>query len=375
MKKSESENIKMYNFPFSYDGEYINVEETFNEDWINFYFGIGGRGMGKTYQTGRYLLRNNKKFVMCRRTDTEIQTLCENDKGTRELSNNPFNQLSLDTGIVLKAIKEGKENYGIFKVPKWDYDPKEDTKESICRLMAIKSVAKTKGFSIPNIDYIFWDEFIPVTKVRDGNEDGYDYQQLYETIARNNEMSKGVPVKSICMANATTITNSVFCEFGIINYVSEMVRKGYNCLDLPDRGIRVILFPDTTSFTEKKRQTALYRAIPKTSRMYKSSIENDFVLDDYTDVGKIQLAHYKPNAIITNGIFTYMIYCHDTKGYYFSDIISGKPLKNNIFDLNVDSQREGAKYYLKEFYDCYIDGYIKFCDMQSKTLFKQILNK
>ena len=53
---------------------YLNMEYIINLP-VPFIFVLGGRGTGKTYGALKYLLDNDKRFIMMRRTQTQVDMI------------------------------------------------------------------------------------------------------------------------------------------------------------------------------------------------------------------------------------------------------------------------------------------------------------
>ena len=56
----------------------------------------------------------------------------------------------------------------------------------------------------------------------------------------------------------------------------------------------MILLPDSTQITAKRKTTALFRAIGSDSKFSRMAFENEFAYNDYTDVSTKPLQEYNP---------------------------------------------------------------------------------
>lgn len=353
------------------DKRFVNTYD-FLEDWVVFLFIIGGRGTGKTYSTLCNLLNDGEQFVFVRRNKVDIENLCELDElDNPDLSRSPFRQINIDHGTNIKAMKTTGETYYFASMDNWN----DREGELIGSLVPLSLAPKIKGAGFSKVKKIFYDEFIPLPSERGTKDDGFNLLTIYETVNRNREMNGEEPVRLICCANAHTVANSVFLEFGLINEVSRAAMEGRMLCDLPDRGVRVVLLPDTTKFTEEKKRTALYKAIPKTSRMYRSSISNDFIGDDFGDVKRLSIKHWVALYEIDHTSTSYYI-CAKNGAYYFT---TQNPGKHNAqhFDLNSTKDRKNIAPELMHagVWADFLDGHYTFESYEAKVLFFNILEK
>lgn len=363
---------------------YFNIENMI-DDKFPFLFVVGGRGTGKTYSTLKYCM--DKRHAFIRRTVEEIKALTETDNADMSMSESPWRQLNEDmdgSGHCIKAFKIGSGRYMFCDIGNkfnWNADKEELEKirKPLANIIALSQAGKIKGAGYENVEYIIIDEFIPMQGTRDIRLDGYHTQHIYETISRNRVDNGLSPTKLICLANATTIGNSTFLEFGLINDVYYMVKNGYCRADFIDRGIRVLLLPADSDFTKRKAESPLYKAIPKTSRMYQSSIENKFVADDFKDViEKCDLRRATHYAYITNTTGKiYTLYCLPDNAWRLEEGIKGKGKRDVfVFDLNRVSDVYNAKatIYADTWCD-YCEGRMSFDSYESKVLYFMVVDK
>lgn len=341
-------------------------------EWANFYFIIGGRGAGKTYSTLAYLYNTKKQFGFIRRTKDEIKTLCELDTSPdRKISHSPFKDLNADFVLNIKAVESGRDSFNFIDCESWD----NNSGNVIGHIMPLSTVGKIKGASYKDIEYIFYDEFIPLPTERGTKNDGFNLMQLYETVARNREIKGQSPVKLICCANSHTVANPVFLEFGLVNIASQMAMNKQTICDLYDRGIRIIMLSDKSEFTEKKKETALYKAIPKNSRMYESSLSNNFIGDDFHDIKHKSIKGWRVVYEIINNTGEHYI-CEKNGQFYFTSQNAG--IGNRcIYDLRKIDQRKKATSELLTsgiWYD-FLNGLYTFETYEEKVLFFTMLDK
>lgn len=356
------------------EGLYFNIQPLISEEYP-ILFVYGGRGTGKTYSTLKFL--HGKRHAFIRRTQDEIKTLCALDNaGSMSASESPWRQLNEDYGWCVKATRIVAGRYAFMEYDEWEHD-KDVKGKMLANIIALHDAGKVKGAGYENVEYIFYDEFIPLTGTRDTKDDGYHLQQIFETISRNLEMNQGKRTKLICCANASTIANACFMEWGIVNYCVEQYISGQAVMDIKGRGIRVVKLPDNQAFLEKKKQSALYQSLPETSRMYASSIGNEMTDDDWHDVvKKFDMRQYRPYAVVSSKlgkvftIFEYKLHWRIVEG------VVGNCNKVPRYDLRRDNEKYKLKrvMYSESWLD-YEDGVMSFETYEAKLLYLEIVDK
>lgn len=348
------------------------------DDRYPFLFCVGGRGTGKTYSTLKYL--KDKRHIFIRRTKEDIETLVAMDNAdSMTVSESPWRQLNEDLGIAIKAFKITAGRY-MFKdigdVTRWN--DKDITGVPLANIVALSQAGKVKGAGYENVEYIFFDEFIPVLGTRDIKNDGFNIQQIYETVSRNRELRGLSPCKLLCMANASTIANPIFLEFGLVNSAYNMLKEGYLMYENSETGVRIVMLPNDGDYTQKKKQTALYKAIPKTSRMYQISIENRFTEDDFHDVKeKFDIRSYRHYAYITVASGkVYTLYDAPRNMWRMEEGVKGKGKNPYNWDLRKIEDRLACMKALicDTLYD-YMEGKISFDSYETKVLYLNLIDK
>ena len=222
-----------------------HIEQIANRNNIAFIVIIGKRQIGKTYNVLKHMLDTDKRFVLMRGVKTELDMLKRN-------VNSPFEKIE---GYKGRIVFESETEYTA-SILRLDETDEGEIKTNIGMCAALSSIGRIRGFNGDIYTDVVYDEFIPeshLLKVRHGDD---AFNNMYTTIAGNRELEG---------------------ESRIIK----------------DRGIMIIL-PDSAVITEKRKQTALYRAIGGDSKFSKMAYENAFAYNEYTDVGQKPLAEYKP---------------------------------------------------------------------------------
>ena len=131
---------------------------------------------------------------------------------------------------------------------------------------------------------------------------------------------------------------------------------------LKERGI-LILLPDSRAITEKRKQTALYRAVGGDSKFSRMAFNNEFAYNDYTDVATKPLQEYKP-LIAIGGV---IIHLHKAdKTLYITD-----KMKCKTAHSYPDTER-GRMTFVKDYPEiraAYMKGRIVFQNMTVKNKF------
>lgn len=178
-------------------------------------FSIGNRSIGKSFYWKRYLfrtyLKEHKKFIYLRRHENDLDMSCPNwfdDIGHQ----------FLDYNVKYKANKFYVINY-------------ETQTEEICGYaFSLSMLHKVKSIPLEDVDFIFFDEFIPENlqylKPLDPAYEPRLLLSLYLTVARGYKRAIRDEVRIICSANMISLFNPYFSFFNI--RLSENMPKKYN---------------------------------------------------------------------------------------------------------------------------------------------------
>ena len=342
---------------FTDDG-YINMESIINTK-LTFIIIVGGRASGKTYGALKYCLDHDKKFILMRRTQSQIDLISK-----PEFS--PFRSISLDTGrdIMVKSIT--KYN-GAF------YDVKQDPETgeyyasgpALGYSMALSTVSNLRGFDASDCEILVFDEFIKEPHEKPIRDEGQAFLNAYETINRNREL-KGFPaLQCVMLANSNDIGNPLFITLGLIGKVEKMIAKGQRYSLDYDRGLGLFLISDSEILRQKK-DTALYRMAGE-GDFADMALGNQFSDLKYNSVCPQPIAEYKP--ICTLGEITF--YKHKSeKRFYCSTLRLGSP--DTYTSSETDIKRWCRKYnYL---WTAYMKDLIYFEDITAEVIFKHYVD-
>lgn len=282
----------MYNLYL--ENGYLNMEAII-EMPIPFIFVIGGRGIGKTYGTLKYLMEHeNVKMLMLRRTQTQIDLV-----NTPSLS--PLTPTAKDLGFEFEVKKIAKNYCGLYTA---------EEHRLFAFTAAMSTFSNVRGFDAQSFNFIFYDEFIPERGERVNKTEGEKFVNMIETVNRNRELQGGEPVKVICASNSNDIDNLILREMNLVDIAARMQDKKQSVYINNNRGVAVIM-PKNSPISEAKAGTALYKAVSNDSDFYNMAIGNKF--EHSQNIKSEPIKEFKP--IVSIGTVT--IYVHKSRGYFY----------------------------------------------------------
>ena len=288
-----------------------HIEIVADRNNISFIAIIGKRQVGKTYGVLKHMLDADKRFILMRGMRTELEVLERN-------VNSPFETIHGYEGRILFE-KETEYTASIIRLDK-DEDG-NDIKTRIGMGAALANIARVRGMNGKLYSDVVYDEFIPeshLLKVRHGDD---AFNNMYTTIAGNRELEGLKPLRVWLLANSNNLDNDILKALNITDVVEKMSLRGEESRIIKDRGI-MILLPDSQQITEKRKQTALYRAIGGGSKFAQMAYDNKFAYNDYTDVAQKPLAEYTPLIAVGN----VLVHLHKSdKTLYVTEMMRAKP--------------------------------------------------
>lgn len=299
---------------------YANICTIMNLN-LPFNFIVGGRGTGKTYSALKELYERDIKFMLMRRTQTQLDTI-----NKPEFS--PFKSLNRDLDINVGTVSISKYNGAFYNMVDGE-KPNTLIPEGlpIGYTCALSTVANLRGFDASDVEVLLYDEFIPEAHERPIKNEGAAFLNAYETINRNRELQDRKPLQVIALANANDLANPIFLEMGIAVVAEKMLRKGQKYSIDKERGIGLFFLTDSP-ISNRKRQTALYKAC---GRDYQDmAINNIFVDEDSAIIKSVSLKEYRPIVAIGE----LCIYEHKRNAeYHCCTHVSGSPPKFGTGDV------------------------------------------
>lgn len=259
---------------------------------------IGARGLGKTYSAlAHYGCRetHGNMFMLLRRTDAEIQSLCS------EYSH-PFKVINQNEGTDIYPEFYSKERYGIF------YKTVGDENIPVGYGCALSTFAKMRGVNFEDVDTIIFDECIPEKHVHKMRGEGEAFLHMYESVNRNREFDGKDPVRVYLLGNSINLNNPILLSLGIVSIIADMMVKGRQKYTDKRRGIYIELMVNK-DFTDRKGETALYN-LTRGTDFSEQALNNKFTEDDFTPIEKVPLNEYKP--MFTFGAYT--VFVHKSNG-------------------------------------------------------------
>ena len=337
---------------YTEDG-YLNIETMINTK-LPFLFIVGGRGTGKTYGALKYVVEHNIKFILMRRTQSQVDLI-----NKPEFS--PFKALNDDGICDIGSMSLSKYNVGFYHMEESAEGKAVPSGPAIGYSMALSTISNLRGFDASDCRILIFDEFIPERHERTIKEEGAAFLNAYETINRNRELKGEDPLQVIGLANANDMGNPIFMELGLISKVENMKKKHQSYSLDYNRGIGIFLLEDSP-ISAKKQNTALYKIAAQDFK--EMAIMNDFE-ELKTDLIKSRpIKEFTP--IVTIGELTF--YKHKSnKTYYCTTMRIGDPESYTVSDM--DLKRFFRKYaYL---WTAYLKNNLYFEDATCEIIFKK----
>lgn len=303
---------------------YINQEEILETPDV-FIFEIGPRGTGKSYGILKYILEQDLKFILLRRSQTEMNTIKNN-------ITNPFKSVLHEFPDTVIRCDSIAENIGVFQRINGEEEPK-----NIGYLAALSTFKNVRGMDFSDVDIIFYDEFIPEKHARPIKEEYDVFLNMYETINRNRELQGQKPVKLVCAANSNDIANPIFIGLEIVERIGRMMNRKIESWSDPVRALSVYMFMKSP-ISEQKAETALYQ-LTAGSTFQDMALRNMFDLDE-SAIRSRELKEYKPLARIGELV----LYQHKSRDEYYIRCGKSGTVPDVYSTSDIDAKRFIKKY-------------------------------
>lgn len=334
-----------------------HIDAVADRNNINFIVIIGKRQVGKTYNVLKLMLDNDgRNFILMRRVRPELDMLCKD-------VNSPFEKIPTEGYI--KMRKESEYTAAIERIIE-DAEGNE-TKIRVGTGVTLAGVGNIRGFSGDQYSDLIFDEFIPEEQLYKVRNEGDAFLNAHVTISGNRELEGRKPLKCWLLSNSNNLNSKILDALKITDVVEKMSLRGEESRILKERGIMVLL-PESKAIIEKRKQTALYKAIGGDSKFSKMAFENEFSYNDYTDVIIKPLQEYNP--FITIGRLTIHLHKND-KTLYVTDKVKYKP-RHVYTDSPTHINAFNRKF--PEIRAAYLRGRIFFQDMRLKNYFLDIID-
>lgn len=248
----------------------------------------GSRGMGKTYSALRGVALKKdtgdldpgtiKKFIYMRRTQSQIDYICDR-KGADSL--NPFKPINRDYGVNIGIKKESRNVAMAYNRSLDDNGNPVYCGDSLGYILGLTGVASVRGIDASDASDWIYDEFI---KERHENILRGECEALlnaYETFNRNRESTGNHPLRLWMLSNSNDIYNPIFQGLNIVNDIEKMENQGKHDIYYKDRGLAVHALSPTEEFITFKKHSALGRLAEGTA-FASMAIDNKFAFNDFS---------------------------------------------------------------------------------------------
>lgn len=327
-----------------------------------FNFVVGGRGTGKTYGAlkDRMLHPETGKFMFMRRSQTQLAQVfnekpIEMEDGSKtRVSLSPFKSIERDTGLSVEIHKISKDLYAIFMEGK-----------HIGYGCAMNTLTNLRGFDASDIEYLIYDEFIPLPGEMTRKDEGRIFLDAYETINRNREFNGKHPLYAFLLANANDIDCSIMLDLGMTEVAEKMINKGKRFHHDGKRSFTFSLL-ENKNFEEAKQNTAVYR-FTKGLKYNAMAFQNKFAYDDFSNVCSKDIREYKPLWSIGE----YYIYQHKSRYEYYISMCRMKTQES--YADSEYGQDQFRVNHGREMYGAYMENRILFETYRCKKLLTDIV--
>lgn len=279
---------------------YVNIPKILSYG-LPFNFVVGGRGTGKTYGALKYLLEEKIKFMLMRRTQTQIDMVNKKDFS-------PFKSVCRDMGAEIVSVPITKNNAAFYYA---DANGKASG-DCLGFSCALSTISNMRGFDASDAMILVYDEFIPEKHERPLKNEATAFANAYETINRNRELKGEKPLIALCLANANDLANPLFVEFGLVKIAERMQATNQEIYIDRKKGVG-LFFTQESPVSKNKSDTALYR-FTENSEFSGMSLNNEFTADKPSRIGSRPLAEYRPIVCIGE----LCIYRHKSKQEYYA---------------------------------------------------------
>ena len=230
---------------------------------------IGGRGIGKTYSSLRYVIESKQKFIYLRNTEIQIAE-CSGEFG------NPFKKLNKDLGLDIIMTRK-KQHSNIID---------NTTGDIIGYGCALSTFGNLRGVDLSDVTIVIFDEFIELKPLM--FDQFKSFIHFYETVNRNRELFGEDPLKCILLSNSQTLNNPILIGYNLIEQIEHMTirrQQKYKNGDI------FVLLPES-EISDLKAKTAHYQTLKGTAA-YDEIIKNKFANDSLYGIIKRPLREYR----------------------------------------------------------------------------------
>lgn len=337
---------------------------------------IGARGVGKTFAVKKYMLEQaiNKKSksIYLRRRDSELLGIDKEKFFPTEILKQVFTNFEeIETKnsraeTAIKFFGNGREN-----------ELKINSKRIILNdiviiyLKSLSTSIKLKGSEYDEVDTVLFDEFLIDEMDKNLRYLPNEVDLLFQFMS--SVFRKRDKVKVFMLANATNTNNPYFAYFRF-DY-NDYNTKEYNYLK--KYGVVVHIAPNKpVDFSKESLNDNPLLKIMQDSQIFKSNVENEFTVNNYSNVKKIKGRKTKLYQIDCGNNQIYSIF---QKGsIIYIDNSYEKNLNNITFNKNLISDTsiylDRSNYISKMLRDKFYKNDIIYCNFEVKYNVMEELN-
>lgn len=338
-----------------------HVAEVADRNNIAFIVMIGKRQIGKTYGVLKFMLDEQKEFILLRSVMAEMDMLKRNVA-------NPFDAIKEYRG---RVVFESETQY-TSNIMRIDETEEGEITTNIGMLSALSAIGRVRGINGRRFSDVVYDEFIPESHLLKVKNGGDAFLNMYTTIAGNREIEGDKPLRAWLLANSNNLDNDILTALNITDIVEKMSLSGEECRIIKERGIMIIM-PDSEKITNLRKGGALYRAIGGDSKFSKMAYENNFAYNDFSDVSPKPLEEYNP-IIMVFGEYnpTFTIYLHKTYRTLYVVQKVDRNARHTYYDTDGDKMKFARQF--PEIKAAYLRGRFTFQNMTVKNEFLNYLD-
>lgn len=325
---------------------YLNMQRMIEQDKSPFIIVMNGRGTGKTFGALQYVIENGVKFILMRRTQTQVDLLRSD-----ELS--PFKSVNRANGWNITVNPINKYVSGVYR------EEAEEQKELFGYILALSTFSNLRGFDASDVKIVIYDEFIPEPHDRPIKQEGQAFLNCYESINRNRELDGQEPLKVLLLSNTNTMYSPILESLGVLSTVERMKRQGKDYSQM--KGLVSVYMPNESPISEAKKATVLYQ-IANNGDFVNMAIDNTFSTGDTEYIGTRPLKEYIP-LVSATGI---LIHKHKSKDEFYIT-------ENNTGRIDYGQSKTEKLRFSNRFgylYFKYIKGKITFQNFSCKMFFE-----
>lgn len=283
----------------------------------------GGRGTGKTFTALYETIKDNIRFMLMRRMQTQVDMI-----NKPEFS--PFKAHERVFGWHIGLEKIGKSNSAIYHQKLCD-DGYKSVGAPIGYTAALATISNMRGFDASDVKRVIFDEFIPEKHERPIKNEAAAIFNAYETINRNRELSGEKPLQMVFLANSNRLDNPLFMELQLVTRAERMLKTGQHVWTDDKRGIMLVMFADSP-ISARKADSSLYR-LTSGSDFSAMALRNDFNTENTGSVKPRPLREYNP--IVKVGEITVYRHKRDGQKIYVSAHKTGSPPEYGTGDVEL----------------------------------------